>query len=267
MMVGHPTTRDIFFHNAQRAANINLGLAERRDNNNIFEVEKQSDLPENVIARLKRDRRFLIKVVIPDDADEIESEAFKNCKGLTSVEIPEGITVIGSHAFERSGLNSVTIPEGVTEIGEHAFSDCKSLRSVRIPDTVERIGKNAFAGCENLRIVQIPEMITHIERATFAGCTKLREITIPEGVTHIEYYAFYNCKRLSSVILPEGLIEIGVDAFGECKMLHSIIIPPTVREISHYAFRNNISLKRVTLSENTQVQATAFPDDTIITRI
>ena len=55
----------------------------------------------------------------------ISRSAFSNCRGLTSMTIPEGVTSIGEYAFKNcSGLTSVTIPSSVTSIGESAFSSC-----------------------------------------------------------------------------------------------------------------------------------------------
>ena len=56
------------------------------------------------------------------------------------VTIPEGITEIGSYAFDHcTGLASVTIPEGVRSIGEMAFRCCKKLKSIAIPEGVTKI--------------------------------------------------------------------------------------------------------------------------------
>ena len=48
----------------------------------------------------------------------IESSAFRECKGLGSVTIPEGVTSIGAGAFANcTNLTSITIPNSVTNIG------------------------------------------------------------------------------------------------------------------------------------------------------
>lgn len=47
---------------------------------------------------------------------------YTRCSGLTSINIPDGVTTIGTFAFQDcSGLTSITIPAGVTNIGDYAF--------------------------------------------------------------------------------------------------------------------------------------------------
>ena len=55
----------------------------------------------------------------------IGSDAFFDCHGLVSINIPYSVTSIGDWAFYMCyGLTSVTIPNSVTSIGNYAFGDC-----------------------------------------------------------------------------------------------------------------------------------------------
>ena len=59
----------------------------------------------------------------------IGSQAFENCGGLTSVQIPNTVTGIGSSAFKNCGsLVSVSIPNSVTSIGTSSFYQCMPLK-------------------------------------------------------------------------------------------------------------------------------------------
>ncbi|MDR0563268.1 MAG: leucine-rich repeat domain-containing protein, partial [Spirochaetaceae bacterium] len=58
---------------------------------------------------------------IPAGVVSIGNDAFLNCRELTGVTIPQGVSYIGNSAFGYSGLTSVTIPSSVTSIGNYAF--------------------------------------------------------------------------------------------------------------------------------------------------
>lgn len=55
------------------------------------------------------------------------------------------VTGIGNIAFFRCGaLTSVKIPETVTLIDYYAFAYCQSLSTIKIPSSVQMIGEGAF---------------------------------------------------------------------------------------------------------------------------
>ena len=58
---------------------------------------------------------------------------------------------------ECRGLTSITIPNSVTEICCDAFSWCRGLTSITIPNSVTSIGKNAFLWCTGLKEVTVPK--------------------------------------------------------------------------------------------------------------
>jgi hypothetical protein len=57
------------------------------------------------------------------DVSSIGSGAFKNCVGITSVDIPSTIEAIGANAFEGcTNLKSIMLGKGIKEIGSKAFA-------------------------------------------------------------------------------------------------------------------------------------------------
>ncbi|MBR2428605.1 MAG: leucine-rich repeat protein, partial [Alistipes sp.] len=109
--------------------------------------------------------------------------AFCNCSSLTSITIPDGVTVIGGYAFYGcSSLTSITIPDNVVSIENSAFSSCSSLTSITIPDGVTSIEDDAFRGCSSLTSITIPDGVTSIGERAFQGCSSLTSITIPDSV-------------------------------------------------------------------------------------
>ena len=61
--------------------------------------------------------------VIPD-------KAFRYCKSLNHLDLPETVTRIGYNAFEGSGLQSVVFGPNIERIASEAFKDCGNIEEV-----------------------------------------------------------------------------------------------------------------------------------------
>ena len=100
---------------------------------------------------------FLTNIKIPKDSrlEYIGECAFRGCKSLIHITLPDNITSIEYYAFaECKNLTDITIPSGVTYIGEHAFFHCNSLKKISIPASVTDIESYAFFDCHNLETVK-----------------------------------------------------------------------------------------------------------------
>ena len=192
--------------------------------------------------------KSLQSVTIPNSVKSIGDEAFCGCRSLQSVTIPNSVTSIGDGAFSAcESLQSVTIPNSVKSIGDDAFRWCKSLQSVTIPNSVKSIGDGAFSACESLQSVTIPNSVTSIGDEAFYLCKSLQSITIPNSVTSIGDGTFRDCESLQSITIPNSVTSIGNRAFIWCKSLQSITIPNSVTKIGDEAFSDCKSLQSVTI--------------------
>ena len=192
--------------------------------------------------------KALQSVTIPNSVKSIGDKAFEQCKSLQSVTIPNSVTSIGDGAFIGcESLQSVTIPNSVTKIGDGAFSLCRSLQSVTIPNSVRNIGNHAFSLCKSLQSVTIPNSVTSIGDEAFSECSSLQSITIPNSVTKIGNYAFWECISLQSVTIPNSVTSIGNGTFSSCDSLQSVTIPNSVTSIGDDAFSSCKSLQSVTI--------------------
>jgi len=217
-----------------------------------------------------------------------QNRAFENCNNLNHVEIPYGLTSIGSCAFIGcSRITSVVMPgcfkpsdvfsdsySKITDLvvteGEETLCDdfaerCSALASVELPASLTTIGARAFAGCHILASVELPESasLTSIGANAFQGCTTLASVELPESLTSIGDNAFQGCTALASVVLPASLASIGANAFQGCTALASVELPESasLTSIGASAFAGCFALASVELPASlTSIGASAFQD-------
>ena len=95
------------------------------------------------------------EVVVPPEIDgrpvtSVGVNAFKNCRRLTSIALPDGLKTIRYQAFAYcEALTSLVLPNGLKRVGD-SFVNCVSLTSVALPNDVEYVSPTAFLTCESL---------------------------------------------------------------------------------------------------------------------
>ncbi len=78
-----------------------------------------------------------------------------------------GITEIGSSAFAGRNITSIILPESITIIGKNAFADCDLLVSIKLSSQTNVLAERAFAGCDKLATIYIPSTVNIIEGHVF----------------------------------------------------------------------------------------------------
>ncbi len=117
---------------------------------------------------LKTSTTTRVETIVEDGRDE--------CGHIV---IPEGVTIIGDHAFMHSKIGSIEFPKTLRRIGYCSFSDCMNLRKLEIPYGVREFGYGAFSGCENLEYISIPVTVASIKGDLFSHCSGLKKIVVP----------------------------------------------------------------------------------------
>ena len=179
--------------------------------------------------------------------------------GLKAIEIPDGTTEIGDHAFWACDLEYITIPGSVKVIGKGAFWDC-NLKNIILEEGVEEIGQDAFKENRELTDVSIPGSVKIIGREAFADCYSLENVQLNEGLEEIGIQAFnmlHQKSKITELTIPSTVKKIGEDAFSDCA-LTNLVIKGGVEEIGDRAFGGCIATN-LTLEEGTEkIGAYAF---------
>ena len=199
----------------------------------------------------------------------IPRDAFYYCSSLTSIIIPNNVTMIGVDTFmDCSSLTSITLGNSVTSIGIRAFLGCKSLTSITIPDSVTTIGAQAFVGCSGLTSLTLGNGLTSIGESAFQSCKSLTNVNITDLAAWCDisiyddtaspfYYGaaygtanlYVNGELVTDLVIPNGVTTIGRNAFTYCNSLTSVTIPNSVTTIGDYAFWA-CSLTNVTIGDS-----------------
>lgn len=169
-------------------------------------------------------------------------EVFRHNTTITSFDELQyftGLTSIAGGAFFGcSSLTSVMIPENVTILADDAFYCCSGLTSMTMPNSVEGIGSAAFWGCTSMTSLTISNSVTDIVDFVFYGCSALTSLEIPSSVTRIGHGAFAGCSNLSSVTIP-NVTSYGDDVFWNSNSLTSVTVGnPTPVDISENVFES-----------------------------
>lgn len=171
----------------------------------------------------------------------IESQAFKYCRNLFTIEIPNRCTFIGDNAFQEVGTGSVTQINNVgtqdytftltferrnaadestvgincnlpLTIESSAFIDCWYLKDLSLPIRLESMGDNCFKNTVSLKTLEMREET----KATYTpaeGHDVLR--TIPSGAFH--------GSAVEEVTIPKCVTLIENGAFGDTEKLKKVV--------------------------------------------
>ena len=188
-------------------------------------------------------------VVIPAQVTDRSFNTFKvtqvsdfamfNNQSLYTLELPEGITSIGSQAFSHCySMYKINIPSTVNRIADYAFEFCDDLKSISLPASLLTLGTGVFQQCYGLESIEVDpacedfksidgvlyEVVspTAMTLLAYPGARQDNEYVMPESVSSMDDYALSANSTLSSITLSKNLAKLDVLAFTECEMLEEV---------------------------------------------
>lgn len=156
----------------------------------------------------------------------VADSAFAYVMTLGAVTFPPSIHHIGAGAFKDcKGLSSLTLPDSLESFGGFdVFRNCEGLETVRLPKRLRTLAPCIFVHCLVLKDLVFPDSLKVLPEHSFMSCKSLTEVRIPAGVRAIERGVFWDCQKLQSVSIPASVETIADYAFGECPALTDVYV-------------------------------------------
>ncbi len=187
----------------------------------------------------------LTEFIAPDSLTDIFGYAFKDCAGLTTVELTN-VRKLSTGVFQNcTALESIRLPDSIVELSDHIFDGCSSLTEIYMPDNPIAVSFTVFNGTAYYNEpsnwkngVLYADGYLIAANGDFASLT---EYTVKEGTVVIADNAFSlvgNSPKLKKMTLPDGLYRIGKSAFSKLFAMTEINIPDSVRAIGYAAFQS-----------------------------
>jgi hypothetical protein len=202
----------------------------------------------------------------------IAESGFKDCRGIESIAVPKGVTMVDGSAFENcESLKSVTLPETVDCINGQSFMGCPNITDVYYGGTEEQWTRIEFLDYTLLdsrvtmhytgvapdasrkriqyygdnSITPSPAPLSAINRIydgeLDAYYGQAANVVVPyeldgQRIEKIRSWAFSGNSIITSVTLPGTVTYIGSYAFSSCSSLTGLTLPPSISIIEERAF-------------------------------
>lgn len=196
-------------------------------------------------------------------------------------------TRIATEAFRGCrNIEDVFVPDGIVAVGNSAFSYCQNLKNVVFPESLMVVGENLFLGCTSLE--QEPDT-SKISLTDCDICTEIEfdysNLDVLKSEWEFGVYSDYNkCvikKYLGNQIeikVPKRIFglpvtEIGMECFStgqtnssygsgdqqkHNKSIVSVELPDTVKKICSKAFAGCKSLERINIPQECDIGSYVF---------
>ncbi|OON96819.1 MAG: hypothetical protein ATN31_01630 [Candidatus Epulonipiscioides saccharophilum] len=203
--------------------------------------------------------------------------AFKDCKDMSSISLPNSIENICERAFQGcNSLKNVIIPEGIKVMNGAVFYLCENLEMVAIPSSVEHAVFNIFEGCENLKTVKYGSNIENWNnlKVMVSDYVKIelaeRWFEVPEVYggklkfnvntgTIVEAEKTITYANIPTFIEGIAVLAIAPELFYNFKELRAVFLPKTVSIIPVSAFEQCSALALILLPESIEsIEKKAF---------
>ena len=159
-------------------------------------------------------------ITLPKNLQTIGNDAFGYCTSLTNIVFNSSLKTIEYHAFSNSyNLAEINLPSGITAIGSDAFY------GTAFYDNKENWeGSTLYMGEYLIKARASGDLVVKDGTTVIAGHAigGATSVTLPDSVKYICKGAFFRCMSLKSISMTKSVVFIGAEAFEDCTALKDI---------------------------------------------
>jgi hypothetical protein len=228
--------------------------------------------------------------------------AFYNLDSITTLNLNNGITYIGTNAFyDCDYITNINIPNSVTNIYASTFQSCDRVTTLTIGTGVTSIGQNAFNGLQLCGQLNFNAINTSIYDSAVFGSLgyslaigvrvvfgnlvesvpdnifynnnqKVRSVTWGTNIRTIGANAFRgqtaSPEFVNLNLTATALVSVGNAAFYGCTNIQTVTFPNTLTTLGNQVFQTDTALTSVSFGTGLQTIGTsAFQGCTALTAI
>ena len=168
---------------------------------------------------------YLRAVTLPIGLVSVGDDAFRGCKNLQHVDIPETLIRIGAHAFMDTALRSLRLPAALDDLGEGAF-----LVGGENPARMRRPLQHVEVDARNGRFYLESGLLCE-RGAGDGGADKVllyvgpeARVTIPDAVNRIAPYAFMGAQGVEHLIMHGHMHSICQGALSVARSIPQVTV-------------------------------------------
>ena len=139
---------------------------------------------------------------------KIHNYAFQDCSSLTSIELPDALTHIGSNLVNGTGITSLIVPASVNSFAHQEYSPLVTVDMSKC--AVTNIEGKTFRDNLSLETLILPEGLIELSDAAIVGCPSVKRLDLPATLSNLyDGWSgdFAACESLTTIVWPAGLSD------------------------------------------------------------
>jgi len=186
----------------------------------------------------------MVRSVLINGVDELDSYTFKGCEGLTQADVI-GSSYIDDYAFEDcNNLSTVTLGTNLKDTGKRPFKGCESVTGINCLAPSDFTYSNGILFRQTGNGLEIVECLENRGKVGGTGSYNVGPDEL-SGVSSIKEEAFEDCADIAQMDMSKTTVNTIPKSCFKGMELNSITLPSSLKAIETEAFQDRGSKRMV----------------------